>query len=181
MTNHIIYKSDAEVRPVAPNLWAVSNCFDQSTFDWLSQLHLAYDESWHRHQDCLEYRIQLTPESKSYKPLLQIHKEMTESMEQIVNQPLEPVMTKVWLDLPNFHCPVHCDADLLLVTYQVYLWEHGANVPGTTFSHVTPNVTIPFAPNTGYINLNTDQKIHFAMPHSDGGRLSVCFQWRPKM
>jgi len=167
--------------PVAPNLWTVSNCFDQSTLDWLSQLHLAHNEIWSRPQDCLEYRLELSSESKSHGAIQNLHNNLTESIEKIVGQPLTTVDTKVWLDLPDFHCPRHVDAELLLITYQVYLWRHGDTVPGTTFTHVYPHVVVPFEPNTGYINLNTDRKIHFALPRSGGGRSSICFQWQAKM
>jgi hypothetical protein len=102
-------------------------------------------------------------------------------MEKIVGQSLLVADSKVWLDLPDFHCSKHTDAELLLVTYQVYLWKHGDNIPGTTFCHVDPEILIPFEANTGYINLNTDKKPHWALPRSGGGRLSVCFQWRSKV
>jgi len=175
-----IYNSEAEVRPAASNLWYVSNCFDESTFKWLSQLFLDYDELWHRHQDCLEYRIQLAPESKSFKGINDLCFDMTERMEEVVGKKLAPAESKVWMDLPYFHCPYHSDAGLLLVTYHVYLWQYGGNVPGTTFCHTEPEVTIPFKANSGYINLNEDLKIHHAN-RSEGVRLSACFQWRAKV
>jgi len=178
MTNYTIYNSEAEVTPVAHNLWAVSNCFDQSTFDWLSRLHLSNDAFWNRHKDCLEYRLEMTPTSPAFDKVSEIGVGMTKNMEKIVGHELTTAGTKVWLDVSDFHCPAHHDAELLLVTYQVYLWCWGGYVPGTTFSHVDPAVTIPFGPNTGYINLNVDQKMHQALPRSDGSRLSVCFQWR---
>jgi len=72
-----------------------------------------------------------------------------------------------------------------MVTYQVYLWGYGGSVYGTAFCEL-PTATIdnpgneiemPFEPNTGYINLNIDQKVHHAR-NCDGIRLSACFQWQ---
>jgi len=180
MTKHKIYNSEAEVRPAAPNLWSVGNCFDDDTFKWLSQLYLGYDEKWNRNQDCLEYRLQLTQDSKSFDLMTQMCKDMTPQIEEIVGRRLDHVGSKAWLDLPYFHCPYHPDAGLLLVTYQVYLWNYGGHVPGTTFCHVEPEVSIPFVPNTGYINLNEDLKIHH-VNRIEGIRLSCCFQWRAKV
>jgi hypothetical protein len=186
MTTHRIHGSDAQVVPAAfPNLWQVSNCFDSETFEWLKNLPLAHNERWHRDQDCLEYRLQLTTDSESHAKLRDLSASMTGAMEQIVGRSLRPTMNKVWLDLPYFHCPYHADADLLMVTYQVYLWGYGGSVYGTAFCEL-PTATIdnpgqeiemPFEPNTGYINLNIDQKVHHAR-NCDGIRLSACFQWQ---
>jgi hypothetical protein len=101
-------------------------------------------------------------------------------MEEIVGRKLAPAESKVWLDLPYFHCPYHSDAGLLVATYQVYLWQYGGNVTGTGFCHVEPEVIIPFKENTGYINLNEDLKIHHAN-RTEGVRLSCAFQWRAKV
>jgi len=189
MTTHRIHGSDAEVVPAAfPNLWQVSNCFDSPTFGWLSQRFLDHDEQWHRHTDCLEYRLQLMPESKSQKQLTYMGHLLTEPMQEIVGKKLTPVMSKLWMDLPYFHCPYHPDAEYLTVTYQVYLWCYGGSVhgtsfckePGTTGPGQSEELEIPFVPNTGYINLNVDQKVHHAK-RADGLRVSVCWQWTAKM
>lgn len=180
MTKYKIYNSEAEVRPAAPNLWSVSNCFDEHTFNWLSNMYLDHDEIWHRHRDCLEYRLQIAPDSKSFDSMTRLCNDMTGRMEEIVGLSLAPAESKVWLDLPYFHCPYHPDAELLVVTYQVYLWSYGGHVPGTTFCHTEPPTTVPFLPNTGYINLNKDLKVHH-VDRTEGVRLSCCFQWRAKV
>jgi hypothetical protein len=100
-------------------------------------------------------------------------------LERITGIALMPAECKMWLDLSGWHCPYHNDADLLVVTYQVYLWTHG-DVHGTEFTHSNPRTRIDFVPNTGYINLNTDCKEH----HVDtitGTRLSACWQYRAKV
>jgi hypothetical protein len=40
MTIHRIYDADAEVQPVASQLWSVKNCFGEKTFQELSTTHL---------------------------------------------------------------------------------------------------------------------------------------------
>ena len=179
MTIHRIYDTDCEVVPVADRLWSVANCFGADTFQALSTTHLNHEDSWHRHPDCLEYRLQLTPESPTLKRLQDMAPVIMPELEKITGMSLMPAECKMWLDLSGWHCPYHSDAELLVVTYQVYLWTHG-DVHGTEFTHSNPRTRFDFAPNTGYINLNTDRKEH----HADvitGTRLSACWQFRAKV
>jgi hypothetical protein len=179
MTAHRIYDTDADVQIVANQLWSVKNCFSKETFDELASTHLNRDDSWHRHQDCLEYRLQLTPESPMLKKLQDMLPVIQTELEKITGLELLPADCKMWLDLSNWHCPVHCDDQLLTVTYQVYLWAHG-DVHGTAFVHSDPHTQLDFVPNTGYINLNTDTKLHH-VPRITGTRLSACWQFRSKV
>jgi len=179
MAQHQIYDTLSEVNSVADNLWSVTNCFDTETFKHFSNLHLSHDETWHRHEDCLEYRLQLTPESPTMVKMRELSRAMMPKIANIVGHALVPAECKVWLDLSDWHCPYHADAPLLFVTYQVYFWSHGV-VHGTEFCHTEPRTDIKFVPNTGYINLNQDLKVH----HSDrmtGTRLSACWQYIRKM
>jgi hypothetical protein len=178
MALHQIYDTTAEVDQVADRLWSVKNCFGNETFKQLSNTHLNYVDIWHRHPDCLEFRLQLTPDSPTLSTLNEMSHKMLPALETITEQSLMPAECKMWLDLSNWHCPYHSDAELLVVTYQVYLWTHGT-VHGTEFCHSDPRTRLDFLPNTGYINLNTDLKQH----HADtitGTRLSACFQYRRK-
>ena len=180
-----LYDSEARIVPAwYDNLWHVYNCFHTHTLEWLSKRLLSENENWHRNHECLEHRLQLAPDSASSKRLHNMCVKITESIEKVVDRPLSPIGTKLWLDLPGFQCPYHADSDMILVTYQVYLWGHGGGVPGTSFCQTpairqgqSPEIEIPFEPNTGYINLNIDQKVHHAR-NCDGIRLSVCFQWQ---
>ena len=179
MTIHHIYDTDSEVTTVANNLWSVKNCFAEDTFRQLASTHLNHADSWHRHADCLEYRLQLTPDSPTLQQLQGMAPDIMPELERITGIKLMPAECKMWLDLSGWHCPYHNDAELLAVTYQVYLWTHG-DVHGTEFTHSTPRTRIDFVPNTGYINLNSDRKEH----HVDtitGTRLSACWQFRAKV
>ena len=69
MTIHHIYDTASEVTSVASNLWSVKDCFAEDTFQQLATTHLNHVDAWHRHADCLEYRLQLTPESPTLKRL----------------------------------------------------------------------------------------------------------------
>jgi hypothetical protein len=81
MTTHRIYDADAEVHSVAHHLWSVKNCFGKETFQELSATHLNHTDAWHRHADCLEYRLQLTPESPT---LTRLHDTAPEIMPELV-------------------------------------------------------------------------------------------------
>lgn len=174
-----LYDTESDVRPIAPKLWQVKNCFGDETFKELSTTHLNYIDRWHRHHDCLEYRLQLTSDSPTLTKLNEIALAVKPEIEKITNQSLDMAESKMWLDLSNWHCPYHSDADLLVVTYQIYLWCHG-DVHGTEFCHQEPVVPLTFEANTGYINLNDDMKIHHAN-RITGTRLSCCFQYRSKV
>jgi len=190
MTIHRIYGSDAEVVPAAyPNLWRVTNCFDSPTFAWMSQAFLNHHNQWTRPQDCLEYRLQLTPDSQTQRRAFDCWDGLTTAMKQITGIPdLVPAENKFWVDLPYFRCDYHPDSERLIVTYQVYLWGYGEFVPGTSFCESSDatqfnpgnQIEIPFVPNTGYINLNIDQKIHHVQT-ANGVRLSACWQWTRKV
>ena len=179
MAQHEIYDTACEVNSVADNLWSVKNCFGTETFDHFGKLHLNHDETWHRHQDCLEYRLQLTPESPTMLKMQELSQAMMPAIENIVGYELIPSECKVWLDLSAWHCPYHADAPLLFVTYQVYFWSHG-DVYGTEFCHGDSRTHMEFVPNTGYINLNQDQKVHHSK-NMTGTRLSACWQYIRKV
>ncbi len=175
----IIYDCPTSVTPIADQLWRVENCFSEPVFKELSTVHLNHCDTWHRHPDCLEYRLQLTPQSPTLYRLKDMAPLMLPAIEEITGESLMPADAKMWLDISNWHCPYHSDAEMLVVTYQVYLWCHG-DIHGTEFTHSDPRARLDFVPNTGYINLNTDLKEH----HADtitGTRLSACWQFRRKV
>lgn len=179
MITHRIYDTNSEVASVASQLWSVKNCFSQHTFQQLATTHLNHEDYWHRHPDCLQYRLQLTPASATLQQLQSMAPKIMPALEQITGIKLVPAESKMWLDLSGWHCPYHSDADLLIVTYQVYLWTHG-DVHGTEFTHSDPHTQFDFVPNTGYINLNTDGKQHHTA-NITGTRLSACWQYRAKV
>lgn len=192
MTQHHIYDTASEVKLIASDLWSVTNCFGPETFDHFSKLHVNHNETWTRPPDCLEFRLQLVADSPTSNRLKQMSIDMLPEIERIVGYQLVPAESKVWLDLSGWHCPYHVDDPLLFVTYQMFLWSHG-EVYGTEFCYGdTPKdfsdprtfgefdrVSMPFTPNTGYINLNNN-KIHHAK-NMTGTRLSACVQYRRKV
>jgi hypothetical protein len=186
MTTYQMLGNNAEVVPAAyPNLWRVTNCFDSETFDWMSRAVLNHNNQWHRPKDCIAYRFQLTPESETHRRADSLWNDLTDTIKEVTGLPeLIPITNKFWLDLPCVRCDHHSDSDFIAVTYQVYLQGYGTKVSGTSFCKSSDatvknpgnQIEIPFVPNTGYINLNTDQKIHYVKP-AMGSRLSVCWQW----
>lgn len=195
MTMYKIYDADSEVTPLAEQLWCVTNCFGPDIFHKLSQTHTNYQDRWHRHHDCLEYRLQLTPDSPTLLTMSAIGDAMLPAIEGITGQTLARAECKMWLDLSGWHCPYHEDDPLLIVTYQVFLWQHG-DIQGTEFLYGPRipreswhdarsrsnhrRVGTTFVPNTGYINLNTDNKLHHCA-NITGTRLSAAWQFRRKV
>lgn len=174
-----LYDTECDVETRASGLWTVKNCFGEEIFTKLSTTHLNQIDTWRRHVNCLEYRLQLTPGSPAMDDLNEIGSAITPEIEKITNHSLLFAESKMWLDLSGWHCPYHADAEQLLVTYQVYLWCHG-DVYGTEFCHGKSPIPLKFKANTGYINLNCDQKIHHSKTIT-GSRLSCCFQYIRKV
>lgn len=195
MAIYHLYDSDAKVELLADNLWSVSDCFGPETFEKLSRAHTNYEDTWHRHPDCLEYRMQLTPHSPTLTVMNNIGDAMLPVLEKITGQPLSRAESKLWLDLSGWHCPYHEDDPLLVLTYQVFLWHHG-DIHGTEFLYGPRiaretwhehrlfaqhrRVGTEFVPNSGYINLNTDNKLHHCETIT-GTRLSAAWQFRRKV
>lgn len=160
---------------VAPNLWSSSESLDHTVLEWLSELPMMSDATWSHPFYCLTNRLQLTGDQQVLDRIKKIGIDLTTNMEEVVNHHLEFSDFKVWLDLPGIKCPPHADDANILVTHQIYIKNYGEAV-GTTFSHVTPPFEFKFEPNTGYVNLNSDLKIHHVRSEL-GARLSIAFQW----
>lgn len=180
-----IYDEISTLSPVALNLWEVDRCFGDETYQWLKGLPNNGNNAFF----CsgLGQRLQLKHGSEDFVRINQIGMDMSNTMSDIVAQPLQLMDTKYWIDLPQFGCQTHEDAPEIYVSYQVYVysglsdagdWFHEKIGPaqGAKFLHVTPPVQIQFRPNHGYINLNSDLK-----PHRVDGtwdtRISVMFQY----
>lgn len=195
MATYHIYDTDSTVQPLADHLWQVQNCFGPETFERLSRAHTNYEDTWHRHPDCLEYRLQLTPSSPTLQLMNNMSEKIARALEPLTGEKLDRAEAKLWLDLSGWHCPYHADDPLLIVTYQVFLWQHG-DVHGTEFVYGPPvdrsewhqhrnflnhkRVKTTFLPNTGYINYNLDTKIHHCT-NITGTRLSAAWQFRRKV
>jgi hypothetical protein len=180
-----IYDEISSVTKVAANLWEVDRCFGDGTYRWLKSV----PDNTNNEFSCggLARRLQLRPGSSDFDRINQIGVDMTLAIGQLVEQPLQLMDSKFWIDLPQFGCQTHEDAADIYVSYQVYIysglsdagdWFHEKIAPaqGALFLHVDPPVQIGFRANHGYLNLNSDLK-----PHRVDGtwdtRISVMFQY----
>lgn len=195
MTTYRIYDTESEVEPLADSLWSVKNCFSADTLARLDQPFLNHEDSWHRHEYCLPYRMQLTADSPTLKLMQQMALDMLPAIEAITELRLKFMECKMWLDLSKWHCPYHRDHESIAVTYQTFLWSHGT-VNGTEFLYGPTvadedmwrhdlfkdhqRVTTEFVPNTGYINRNLDRKVHWTR-NQIGTRLSAAWQFMLKV
>jgi hypothetical protein len=195
-----IYDEISSVDLVAPNLWEVDQCFSQNTFGQL--LSIADTQDTEFKVAGLKKRLELSRTSSHFEFIDQIGRAMTSTLSTIVNQPLSYIVSKYWLDLPTFGCQLHHDSPEIFVSYQVYIGsalttelqlpEHahctdlkdfikkrpdvGLCSVGAEFTHVDPPIRISFGSNHGYINLNSDLKLHRVQGSWDT-RLSVMFQY----
>jgi hypothetical protein len=172
-----LYDTLSSLDLVAPNLWTVDSCFDQSTFQWLKDI--VETEGNEFVAGALKKRLQLRYNMQDQVRLNEIGLKQKSALSEIAGCDLEFMESKYWLDLPQFGCQVHNDAPDLYVNYQIYIYTSpGADAPcvGAEFLHVDPPYLVDFKPNYGYININSDLKKHWVY----GGhaiRTSVMFQY----
>jgi hypothetical protein len=195
-----IYDKISLVNLVAPNLWEVDQCFGEETYQQLQNIV----DTQYAEFVCggLKKRLELSRTSPGSALIDQIGTNMTQSLSQLAGQSLSFMTAKYWLDLPTFGCQTHQDSEDIFVSYQVYLSSALSNeirseqhkdsnidvidyldntndavmAQGAKFLHVDPPVQIEFKPNHGYINLNSDFKLHRVDGTWDT-RLSVMFQY----
>ncbi len=172
-----LYDEVSSLELVAPNLFEVSDCFQEKTFEWLQ--NVVDTEGNEFVMGALKKRLQLKYNSHDQARLNEIGLEQLPALETIAGHKLSFMEAKFWLDLPQFGCQVHSDSEHLFVNYQIYIHTSpGADVPcvGAEFLHVDPPVKIGLIPNHGYININSDLKPHWVYG-GHGTRTSVMFQY----
>jgi len=195
-----IYDETSLVNLVAPNLWEVDQCFGQQTYQQLRDIVDTQNNMF----VCgnLKKRLELCHASPGTALIEQIGSDMSNALSQLVGESLNFMTAKYWLDLPTFGCQTHQDSKDIFISYQIYLGssfqdeirseQHKTDsvniidyldntndavmARGAKFLHVDPPVQIEFKPNHGYINLNSDLKLHRVDGTWDT-RLSVMFQY----
>jgi hypothetical protein len=195
-----IYDETSLVTSVAPNLWEVDQCFGQETHQLLRDIVDTRNNMF----VCgdLKKRLELSHSSPGTALIDQIGSNMTNALSQLSGVSLNFMIAKYWLDLPTFGCQTHQDSKDIFISYQIYLGsafqdeirsaQHRTDsvniidyldnttdavmARGAKFLHVDPPVQIEFKPNHGYINLNSDLKLHCVDGTWDT-RLSVMFQY----
>lgn len=172
-----IYDCQSRATLVAPNTWVVDRAFSPETLEWLQ--HIVENEN-NEFQVSRPHKRLLLKNGQDYARLQQIGLDIIPALNNITGQDLNLMIVKFWLDLPGFGCQVHNDAEDILVSYQVYVDTDGqlSDRPchGVEFLHVDPTYEVEIKPNHGYINLNTDLKLHQVTPGA-GTRSSVIFQY----
>lgn len=157
---------------IAPKLWLVQDVFEPETLNWLNNITTHTENQFEVSRP--HHRLNLLP-GNDYAEIQEIGLEFIPLLNQITDQQLNFMIAKFWLDLPGFGCQVHHDAEDILVTMQIYLASSGDTV-GAEFLHVDPGIKVPIEPNSGYINLNSDLKLHQVISGS-GTRQSIAFQY----
>ena len=165
---------------VAPDLWFVSNIFDTESLNWMQGLMFDLNTVYEVTRP--DRRLMMS-DCNALQHIHHIGLSLIPTLNDVVNQKLNLMTSKYWLDLPQFGCPMHHDSQTIIVTLQVYIdmtWDPA--IPGdlrprgAQFMHVDPPVEAPTKVNGGYLNLNFDRKKHEVLP-SMGSRCSVAFQY----
>ena len=191
------YDNEATMISIGSTLLQVENCFSESTLGWLDDVTNNSGNEFFVHP--CQHRLQLKTSCSDQSKLDQIGESMTVTLSKLTGIDLAFTESKYWLDLPLFGSSKHADSEFLVVNFQIYISSglysmtinpvipeiirHFIGDPetytmarGAKFYHVDPPYEIPFRPNVGYININTDKKIH-DVSFSVDCRRSVMFQY----
>lgn len=196
-----IYDKKSSVKLVAPNLWEVDQCFSPDIIQRLMSIPDTPDTEFRTVG--LRKRLELSRPTIHFNFIDSIGRAMEHTLSSIVSQPLIYSTSKYWVDLPTFGCQEHYDSEEIFLSYQIYLGsaftteirseQHrnsnlnlislieknptvGLSPIGAEFSHVAKPIQIRFTSNHGYINLNSDLKLHKVRGSWDT-RSSVMFQY----
>ena len=175
------FGQDSKFELAAPNLWWVYDAFDDDTLKWMQSIYINMDNTFEVTRP--DKRL-LLANGVDQKKLQAVGRSLIPELEKMLNHKLNLMVSKFWLDLPNFGCQPHGDSAEIIVTLQLYVdvkhiesqTYNAFKLHGAEFMHVDPTVTAPIIENCGYLNLNTDQKVHLVRP-GIGTRQSIAFQY----
>jgi len=172
-----IYDTLSDVDLLAPNTWAVDRAFSSDTLTWMQEIWVNEENEF---QVVRPHRRLLLKHGDDHQRLQQIGLDMIPSLSQLTGIDLNLMIVKYWLDLPGFGCQIHHDSSDIIVSFQIYIntVSQSDDYPchGVEFLHMEKPYEIDLRPNHGYINLNTDLKLHQLIPGM-GTRTSVMFQY----
>jgi len=172
------FGQDVEFELAAPNLWWVHNTFNNDTLEWMQGIYVNTDNKF---EVSRPHNRLLLANGVDQKKLQKVGVSLIPQLEKILNKKLNLMVGKFWLDLPLFDCQPHGDSAEIIVTLQIYvdvkhIQDHEHRLYGAEFMHVDPSVEAPIVANCGYLNLNTDQKVHQVI-QGYGTRQSIAFQY----
>ena len=172
------FGQDSKFDPVAPALWWVHDAFDNDTLEWLQGI---YVNTSNKFEVSRPHNRLLLANGGDQKKLQKVGRSLIPELEKMLNLKLNLMVSKFWLDLPDFGCQPHGDSAEIIVTLQIYvdvkhIEDHELRLYGAEFMHVDPSIEAPIVANCGYLNLNTDQKVHQVVG-GYGTRQSIAFQY----
>ena len=172
------FGQDSKFKLAAPNLWWVHDAFDKDTLEWMQGIVVNLNNTF---EVSRPHNRLLLANGADNQTLQQIGRMLIPELEKMLSLKLNLMISKFWLDLPNFGCQPHGDSAEIIVTLQIYvdvkhIEDHKLRLYGAEFMHVDPLIEAPIVENCGYLNLNTDQKVHQVVG-GYGTRQSVAFQY----
>ena len=143
-----------DVEVISPTLFVVKNFFTDQGLGWLLQ-HFQPGHNWQfqPHPSRLVHEL----------PVIETGSELMTQVGQIVQQhcdkPLKNLGHKLFYDTRGYRTGFHYDSPDIAVMLQIYLASDYLGTPGTIF-HIEKTYQTGFIPNSGYININQDLKLH---------------------
>lgn len=161
-----------KIQQIHSTLWEIYDVFTQEFLASLQQ-HFDHGTEW-----CMDRPLARLsyPIGNDQDPFTDVGQELAPWVSAAVGQQINYRKAKIFLDLPGSEVPIHRDADNIDVMSQVYLMDVDRPMPGTMFMEPIPH-TVKYRYNSGYLNLNTDRKIHRSAFLHQGYRTSLGFQF----
>ena len=163
---------DIQITQIHSTLWEIAEVFTPEFLDQIQQ-YFEHGTEWHmdRPLSRLSYPI-----GNDQDPFSEVGWEMAPMVSATIGRDILYRKAKIFLDLPGSEVPRHSDADNIDVMSQVYLLKSDRPIPGTMFLEPVLH-TVKYRYNCGYLNLNTDRKIHQSPFLINGYRTSLGFQF----
>jgi hypothetical protein len=112
------FGQDSKFTLAAPNLWWVHNTFDNNTLEWMQGIYVNMDNTFEVTRP--DKRL-LLADGADTRTLQEIGRMLVPSLEKMLDLKLNLMISKFWLDLPNFGCQPHGDSAEIIVTLQIYI------------------------------------------------------------
>lgn len=163
---HLI-NPQCKVEQLGSTLYQVKDFFTDLGLTWILQ-HYGPGYNWQfegHTPNRLSHRLEITDTTN------QLAGEVQNFLSAHFHSEYGTLTQKLFFDTRGYTTGHHWDDEQIAAIVQIYLKTNYIGAPGTIF-YVEQTVQTEFVPNTGYINLNHDKKIHFSSPVTAGHRQS---------
>lgn len=162
-----VISSTLQIKPISSTLFEVHDFFTDQARSWLlSQYTTGHD--WQFEPYSSNRLARVICREGTGDVIVQATEHWLSSWQ---TQGYSNQCCKLFFDVRGYRTGVHADASEIEIMLQIYLDSDYMGTPGTIF-HIEQTYQTNFRPGSGYININTDGKIHESATVARGSRKS---------